>query len=166
MSTNRPVRHLATAVSTLVAGMCLVACDYEFDKNVKFCEKIPVVGKVCTPSIDFEGKLILESVQTVEGIPVSGTVKLDMDEPFNTTITKTLGLGEDDGKVCYNASEVKGVDLKLCMNAIDVEFDYDNRVVSGRVRVQAVGKAKIEGYGISKTVTIFTTPTVFVPFDA
>ena len=75
--------------------MCLVACDYEFDKKVKFCEKIPVVGKLCTPSIDFEGKLILESLQTEAGIPVSGTVK----QPYWSPQGEVVGAVLEDGTV-------------------------------------------------------------------
>lgn len=165
MLSKHNLRRLGAAGSALAAAVCLTACyEYEFDKKVKFCEGTPL-GKVCTPSLRFEGTLFLDSYTIADGIPTKAEVGLDLDKPFNTTISRSVGLGEDDGKVCYNASKVDGIDLELCFNAINVEFDWEAKEVSGKIRLSVVGGASVQGVGISEEVNLYTTPTIVLPLE-
>lgn len=148
-------------------ALSLPSATYGFSESLKFCKKINYVfgsKKVCTPSIRFEGDVTLGEFETFQGIPVSAAVIVDIDKPFHSETSISVGLESGDGKVCYNASKVDGIDLSVCAKPVDRVLDTNGRKLSFRLKLSVEGSAKISGVGISQEVALYTTPTITVPY--
>jgi hypothetical protein len=150
-------------------ALSLPDVTYDFSKDLKFCETIDYVfgsTKVCSPSLSFAGSVTLGDYQTFPIIdqPENVLVTLDMNQPFNATTSVRVGLVSSNGGVCYNASQVSGVDLKVCADAVNLAVDGTTRVYSFRMKLTVKGAIEVDGVGISETVDLYETPTINVPF--
>ena len=142
---------------------------YSFSKDIKFCETINYLlgsTKICSPGMSFAGSVSIGDYEDYPHTtqPVSALVTVDMNDPFNGSTSLRVGLLSSDGGVCYNASNVSGVDLEVCANAVDLALDATTRVLTFKMKLTVKGELEVEGVGISDTVDLFTTPTVSVPF--
>jgi hypothetical protein len=158
-----------SATDSHTAALSLPTQSYGFSQNLKFCKKVSYgFGKVniCSPSLKFAGSVSLGNFETAAdtGIPIGASVVLDMNDPFNSTTTISVGLDSSSNDVCYNASKVDGVDLDVCATPVNYSLNTGSHEVSFQLQLAVKGSIKVSGVGISQKVNLYKTPSITVPY--
>jgi hypothetical protein len=141
---------------------------YNFSESLHFCKKVSYgLGHVtfCTPHIGFSGAVSVGNYTTVAGtgIPEAATVELNFDSPVNKTVTSTVCIGGSN-EICEGIGDSTGVSLDGCVKPESYKLDTSGRTVSFKLRLSIKGSAKVSGVGISSEVTLYTTPTLTIPY--
>lgn len=154
-------------VNSEQAALSIPTQTFNFSQSLHFCETVDLGVThvtVCTPHIGFSGALSVGDYTTYPDtdLPKAMTANLHFSSPIG--FTSTLAVGIAGSGICQGLGDYVGVSLDVCMKSVDYVADTSKHTLSFKLKVSINGSAGVDGVGISDTVSLYTTPTITLPY--